>query len=418
MCGAIARRSPGFDEGLASMTDHPPDSARALKETCAAVIEWLRPRQAEIAQAIGAHIRDAVPSPVGGENHEYEEGLLTAVTAIISYSLDALEQGPGWSAPIPPAAAAQARRAARIGVSLGIVQRRYIAGHGKLGEFVTRGLEHNSVSNNGSAVQHLRRTQESLLEHLTAAIECEYNRELQLMASSPEQRLKDIVRRLLAGDLVEPTELAELRYDIHAPWHLGLVVVATSAPLERTIGRLKSNLGRRLLAVPQDDGIVLVWFAGQRKPEIAEIERMLSPSQYPDTPVAIGEPREGIDGWRQTHREAQAALLVASREPMRLARYAECQFLAAARQIDTLANSLQHNYLIPLRSERDGGATLRKTLRAWVDTDGYMSSAAKLLRVDRHTVENHLRTVEKLTGRPLRRSCLAELDVALRLEES
>jgi len=161
-----------------------------------------------------------------------------------------------------------------------------------------------------------------------------------------------------------------------------------------------------------------VWFAGQQKPEIAEIERMLSPSQYPDTPVAAGEPREGIDGWRQTHREAQAALLVASREPMKLARYAECQFHAAARQIDTLAKSLQHNYLIPLRGERDGGATLRKTLRAWVDTDGYTSSAAKLLQVDRHTVENHIRTVEKLTGRQLRRSCLSELDVALRLEES
>ncbi len=236
------------------------------------------------------------------------------------------------------------------------------------------------------------------------------------MARAPEQRLKEIVGRLLAGESVDPTEMAELRYDIHAPWHLGLV--AAGAQVENIIGSLKPSLGRRLLAVPQGDGIVSVWFSEQQRPELAEIERMLSPNQCPGISVAIGEPREGIDGWRQTHREAQAALLVALHEPHRFARYAECHFLAAAHQIDTLAKSLQQKYLIPLRRERDGGAMLRKTLRAWVDTDGYVSSAAKILQVDRHTVENHIRTVEKLTGRPLRRSCLSELDVALHLEES
>jgi|SRR5580692_5493599 hypothetical protein len=392
------------------------NSARALEEVCVVVIEWLRSRQAEIEQAIYARIRDAVPVAVRGPNLEHEAGLLTAITAVVSYSLDVIGRGSPWPEPIPPAAAAQARRAARIGASLGIVQRRYIAGHHELGEFVTRGVEQNGFSGNGRVVQHLRRTQESLLEHLVAAIEHEYHQELGLMASAPEQRLKEIVGRLLAGESVEPTELTELRYDIHAPWHLGLV--AAGAQVESIIGSLKSSVGRRLLVVPEGDGIVSVWFAGQQRSELAEIERMLSPNQCPGISVAMGEPGEGIDGWRQTHREAQAALLVALREPQRFARYAECHFLAAAHQIDTLAKSLQQKYLIPLRRERDGGAMLRKTLRAWVDTDGYVSSAAKILKVDRHTVENHIRTVEKLTGRPLRRSCLSELDVALRLEES
>ncbi len=391
-----------------------PHSTHALKEASDAVIEWLRPRQAEIAHAINVRIRDAVP--VAGEDPDYEAGLHTAVTAITRYSLDAIEQGPEWSAPMPPAAAAQARRAARIGVSLSMVQRRYIAGHREFGEFVTQGLEHSGFLNNGRVVHHLRRTQESLLEYITAAIEQEYSQELQLMTGSPEQRRKEIVGRLLAGEPVEPAELAELRYDIHASWHLGLMATGTRA--EELIGTLRPSLGRRLLFVPQDDEIIWVWFAGSSKSAVAESERMLSPNEHLGMPVALGEPGQGIDGWRQTHREAQAALPVALCEPHRFARYAECHFLAAARQIDTLARSLQQKYVMPLRSERDGGAMLRRTLRAWVDTEGYASSAAETLKVNRHTVENHIRTVERLTGRPLRRSCLTDLDIALRLEES
>jgi DNA-binding PucR family transcriptional regulator len=393
-----------------------PRDARALGEICAAIVGWLRPRQAEIAQAIYVRIRDAVPGPAGGLNPEYEAGSLTAVTEIVSYSLDAIEQEPGWLAPIPPAAAAQARRAAQLGVSLSRVQRRYIAGHREFGEFVMRGVERTGFLDNGRVTHHLRRTQESLLEHLMAAIEHEYNQELALMVDSPEQRRREIVRRLLACEHVEPARLVELRYDIHASWHLGLV--ATGARAEVVVGTLKSSLSQGLLVVPQDDGIIWVWFARSRKPAVAEIERMLPAGEQPGVSVAIGEPGQGIDGWRQTHREAQAALLVALCEPQRFARYADCHFLAAARQIDTLANALQQKYLTPLRGERDGGATLRKTLRAWVDTEGHASSAAKTLKVDRHTVENHIRTVEKLTGSPLRRSCLTELDVALRLDES
>lgn len=382
----------------------------------AAIVEWLRLRQAEIAHAIYIRIRAAVPSPVSGQGDADEAGLHAAIGAIVSYRLDAIEAGDGYSAPIPPSAAVQTRLAARAGVGLGTVQRRYIAGHRVFGEFVTQAVEQSGLAHNEQLVNQLRRAQESLLEHVIAEIEQEYNRELHLMAGSLDRHREEIVRRLLAGERIEPTKLAELHYDIRAAWHLGMVV--TGARMEGVIAALKARLGRDLLVVPQDGGVAWMWSAARRKPTDAESERMLSPHLHPGTFVTIGEPGAGIDGWRQTHREAQSALLVALDERQGVVRYADCHFLVAARQIDTLAQHLRQKYLIPLRSERDGGAMLRKTLRAWVDTEGYASSAAKILKVDRHTVENHVRIVEKLTGRPLRRSCLTELDVVLRLEES
>jgi DNA-binding PucR family transcriptional regulator len=81
-----------------------------------------------------------------------------------------------------------------------------------------------------------------------------------------------------------------------------------------------------------------------------------------------------------------------------------------------LGRSLRQKFLMPLAGQRDGGAILRQTLRAYIDAHGGATTAAKALKVDRHTVENRLHTVEELIGCALY-TCLAEIDVALHLKE-
>jgi DNA-binding PucR family transcriptional regulator len=130
--------------------------------------------------------------------------------------------------------------------------------------------------------------------------------------------------------------------------------------------------------------------------------------------LAIGEPGRGIDGWRLTHYQAQEALGIAARKPEKFARYADDPLLAAALQHDRLARWLK-GFLSPLDSRGDG-PKLRQTLRAYIDAECNATSAAPLLKISRHTVESHVRAAEELLDRPLR-TCLAELDVALRLEE-
>ena len=70
----------------------------------------------------------------------------------------------------------------------------------------------------------------------------------------------------------------------------------------------------------------------------------------------------------------------------------------------------------PLGSQRDGGVTLRRTLRTYIDLDCNATSAAEILKVGRRAVKSRVCTAEKLIGCPLH-ECLAELDVALRLGE-
>ena len=129
--------------------------------------------------------------------------------------------------------------------------------------------------------------------------------------------------------------------------------------------------------------------------------------------IALGEPAQGLAGWRLTHRQAAGALSIAERRAKPV-RYADVSLLAAALRDELLAASLRRLYLEPLEAERDGGAILRDTLRAYFDCGRNVTSAAATLGVDRKTVTARLRGAEQHIGRPLG-GCAAELQTALEL---
>jgi len=135
----------------------------------------------------------------------------------------------------------------------------------------------------------------------------------------------------------------------------------------------------------------------------------------PEGTIALGEPGEGLPGWRLSHRQALAALPVACREDRRIVRYAEVALLAAVCHDDLLATSLRRLYLEPLEAAPDRGAAVRATLRAYFEADRNISSAAAILEVNRHTVASRLRAFETITGCSVDSHAPA-LEIALRLE--
>jgi DNA-binding PucR family transcriptional regulator len=141
---------------------------------------------------------------------------------------------------------------------------------------------------------------------------------------------------------------------------------------------------------------------------------------------ALGEPARGIEGWRQTHRQAQAALVVALRrsgiqsptqeKTVTVTRYADVALLATALKDELLARALIDTYIAPLEDPRGGDPVLCETLRAYLAAERSVSSTAAALGVVRKTVENRLRAIEEKLGRSLH-PCPVELEVALRLDE-
>jgi hypothetical protein len=253
----------------------------------------------------------------------------------------------------------------------------------------------------------------ALVERLIAQVTDEYERELGRAERSPERRRAERVQRLLDG---VPVDVGELGYQLDG-WHV--CVIATSADATQAVRDLAARLGRELLLIVLDDGEVWAWLGGKRKPKMSDVERILSAPGFTGVSLAVGEAARGVQGWRLTHREAQAALLVAQHRngiPPTLTRYLDVALQATALQDEALADALIERYLSPLDGMRIGGQAARRTLRALFDTEYNVSSAAHPLKAHRSSVHRWREEIERRLGYRLQEH-QAEIEVALRVEE-
>jgi len=371
------------------------------------VAERLRARHEEIEEATRARVF-AVSEPAARADPEYSRGLEAAVAAALEHGLAALEWSEERTPEMPPVLLTQARLAAHAGVSLDTVLRRYFAGYTLLGDFVIQEAERTGLMR-GAQLQRLLRSQAALFDQVVAAVSEEYSRAKLRAPQSPEQRKGERVERLLAGQLLDA---ADLGYDLTGH-HLG--VVARGPGANQVLRHLAEALDRRLLLVSRGKESVWAWLGG-RRPFDAAGDLIPEVESESGISVALGEPGEGLAGWRLSHRQARAAMVVALRRADSVVRYADVALLSSVFTDELLRASLHQLYLEPLSHERDGGKVARDTLRAYFAAGGNISSAAAALAVKRHTVTSRLRGVEVQMGRSLD-ECAIELDMALQLSE-
>ena len=350
----------------------------------------------------------AISDPSAVADPSYREGLRLAVTTALDYGLSAME-GPADAsrAPVPPALLAQARAAAHAGIDLETIVRRYSAGYALLRDRLIEDAERASVDN--PALKGLLRDQAALFDRLLNDVGAEYRRALDVDLG-PTQRYAKRIERLVTG---ESTDTTGIPYDFNAH-HIGLVVAGPADP--EAIRSLARNLDRRVLIVSPAKDTLWAWLGGRRVLNTRDLHRLASAAEWPPgVSVATGEPDFGLSGWRFSHRQAQAALVIAIRDPEPVKRYADVAVESTLIRDDLLVNSLHQMYLAPLEQERDGGKVLRDTLRAYFSSEENVSSAAAVLGVKRHTVTNRLRKVENGIGQSLA-TCAAALNVALSID--
>jgi hypothetical protein len=383
-------------------------AASDLRSARAELLSRLLARRHEIEQAALARIA-AISDPTSASDPAYLEGLRAAVCAALDYGFAGIERGEVGSPPVPPSLLAQARLAARNSISLETVLRRYFAGYTLLSDFLIEEAEDGDLLR-GTALKRLLRDQATLFDRLLATVSEEYAREVNARPDTSEQRRVGRIERLLAGELLDTSDLA---YGIDA-FHTG--AIATGAGAAETLRELAQMLDRRLLLVRPDEQTAWAWLGSRRRADPLDLERLASSREPRNVKLALGEPGEGLAGWRLTHRQAAAALPIALRGGDRLVRYADVALLASALQDDLLATSLRQLYLAPLEAERDGGEVARETLRAYFDADRNISSAAAALGVNRHTVASRLRAIEQRLKTTLD-SRAPDIEAALRLED-
>ena len=277
------------------LLEEPRADSSSVESVRAGLAERLRARRPEIVQAVFSRFRDIGFDPAEGEDADYVAGSRAAIAEAVEYGLGAIERGEEWFGSIPPAAVAQARRAARNGVSLDKVLLRNNAGHTVLEDFVVQEVDFASQR---IVLRSVFGTLGALLDHFTALMAHEYQREVQRTAHSPELRRIELVQRLLAG---APVDTAKFGYEFEAE-HVG--VIAVGAKARETVRALAAGLGRELLTVSPGEETVWAWFGGRRALDFADIERFVSAKEPAGVSLAVGGSgqRASTDGVSHTAR--------------------------------------------------------------------------------------------------------------------
>ena len=384
-------------------------SERLLEKACATLASRLRARFPELEAAL-ANLIDVI-----GNSHEvpdatYLHSLHATRTAILEYAVDVIELGERRAPGIPPAVLTSARLAARSGISLDTVLRRYSAAHAMFGDVLVKEAERADVSN--FALRRLLHRQATLFDRLFEAVGEEYAREAKSRPATTAGWRYEYIKGLLAGR--QPDHEVEVDYDFDGN-HLCLMASGEGA--YEGIRELAKKLDRRLLAGRrEEDPVWACWLGGRSPLETERAVRALGEITLDQVLIAVGEPGEGLTGWRLSHRQAKAALPVAERRGEHIVRYTDVAVLASILHDDLASTSLRQLYLEPLERGRDGGKVARETMCAYFSTERNISSAAAALGVDRRTVSNRIRAIEKLFGRPLG-DFATDLEIALRLAD-
>jgi len=368
----------------------------------------LRRRTPEIEQAILDRITE-LAEPDRDADPGYVAGLRGAIKEGVAYGLEIVEKGVEAPIPAPPEAARQARRAVRTGVRLDIVLRRYAAGSRSLEEFILA-----DAGNLPSQVLCQVLSDQGLqIDRLMEFVSAEYGDELQQASRSLREMEADRIVRLLEGS---SRVCPEINYDFDR-WHVGMIMSGRTETTRQFVRSIAERSACQLLEVPhRESATTWAWLGYRDQPSLPGLVELLEEGLPDGINIAIGEGRKGLDGWRQTNREARAALQVMHYQTQPITRCRDVILVAAILRDPSLATSLIETFLAPLDGRSDSGKVLRETLHMYFQKDQNAKTTAAALGVDRHTVERRLRSVEERLGQTLE-TCSAQLLVALGAEE-
>jgi hypothetical protein len=314
--------------------------------------------------------------------------------------------------PVPQVAIDQARLTAKNGVPLTVVLCRYHAG-----SVVTKRIVGTEIKRDDGLTDRQRlavsesisQALDALLELLMRAIGDEYQRELESVTGSREQRRAELVRALLSGADVNSEALG---YELDAT-HLGLI--ATGAGAEEAIRRLAGVLDRELLMVSSGEQTVEAWLGGRGPIPADGLSRPLSDGAFSSVCLALGDWAKGRRGFRLTHSQAHAAREIARRTGRLITRYTDAPLVALVLGDEAMTRWLIDTYLRPLDQSRGDKAMLRKTLLVYLGCEYNKASAASALQIAASTMKERLAMIERLLGFPIGKHHL-ELEIALKLE--
>lgn len=236
------------------------------------------------------------------------------------------------------------------------------------------------------------------------------------------------VRTLLegGGGELDATEGA-LGYRLRGT-HLAMIVWHGLAPVHgNALGTLEvvagdiagtlPSIGEPLF-VPFDELCAWVWFplAAPVLPDEDQVKRVLDKAD-PAVRLVFGDPGEGIDGFRRSHRQAvrlHALAGAAGEHCERALTFRDVGAIALMTSDLAAARTWVADTLGELATDDEQHERLRETLRVFLSTGGSYTAAAGRLTMHKNSVQYRVRKAEEMLGRPVADRRL-DVELALKL---
>ena len=343
--------------------------------------------------------------------------LAASVEANVATLVHVLEHGiVPESVDAPAAAVEYARRLAQRDVPLHALVRAYRVGHGR---FLATCLDElaRQIEDVGLAVEVTRRLLELSFRYIDRVSErvivvYQEQRDRWLLTQTAARAGR--VRHLLDdGDAAVDAAEESIGYRLHQR-HLGLVAwipEQTSggeglARLDRLTAAIVESLGcrRRPLFVPCDQAVAWSWLPLDAGSDVSwEALRTLVEELDRTARVAAGEVASGLEGFRQTHRQALRAqdVAVVARPGQRVTLFADVAPVALMLADVAATRGWVRQALGRLSVDDARAAALRTTLRIFLATGSSYTATAERLRVHKNTVQYRVRRAEEAIGGPV-----------------
>lgn len=386
-------------------TDDLDQRAAAL---CVEVAQALAPRSRAIADQLLQEVSAHLPHATADD----ELRALMAVGAAANVEL-VIEMARTWRDPAgepPPQEVARwARATARGGLTVADVLTVYRLGHARLwrlwqAELATRSPDQALFARAGE------RSSDFLfrwVDAMSRPVVRIHDEERQRHTRGAEAARVDAVRAILRGEPVDATAASlRLRHELDRR-HVAVVAwldeltdpVDEEARLQDAVARVAQWLrsDARPLVVRGGSQSLWAWVSHHDLVLPAAHGR---PDDLPAR-VAIGAPGEGLEGFRRSHEEAQAAARVVRLtdrgDAAAITRYDDVAVLALLTNDLDGARAFADRKLAPLRGA-PGADVLLATLRRYLDEGQSYARAARGLGVHENTVAHRVRRATELLG--------------------
>jgi DNA-binding PucR family transcriptional regulator len=209
--------------------------------------------------------------------------------------------------------------------------------------------------------------------------------------------------------------------------HLGLVAwipEPTSggeglARLDRLTAAIAEGVGcrGRPLFVPFDQAVAGAWLPLESRTDVPwDALHTIVDACDPTARLAAGDVASGLDGFRQSHRQALRAQDVAvfARPGTRVTLFSDVGPVALMLADAEATRGWVRQILGRLGADDEHAAGLRETLRVFLGTGSSYTATADALRVHKNTVQYRVRKAEEAIGGPVHGQ-ESDIELALRV---